>query len=931
MSILQALYQLLITPIELLLEMIYGFSFLVLENLGAAIIPLSLAINLLLLPLYKRADAITNQEQEIQKKMASGIAHIKKTFKGDERYMMLQTFYRQNGYKPIYSLRSSIPLLLQVPFFIAAYHFLSNYTGLEGTRFLFLSDLGKPDQLLNIGGHTINVLPIAMTLINIISSMIYTKGKPMKDKIQLHAMALIFLFLLYNSPSGLVFYWTLNNVFSLFKNLVAVCKKPLLASRLAYLAIAVSILAYDLLLYEGKSTYRYAMMAIALFFTIPALQMLPSKELTPNSKKKESSLFKMKKSNYKIFLYGAIFLTFLTGLLIPSEVIRSSPSEFVLLGDFKNPLFHLLSASLLAAGTFILWMSLFYFLSSEKIRKILCITMWGFSIIGLSNYIFFGKSLGLITAEFRYELDILKFPLTDILINLGAVIGLAVVLTILLTKLQKVVIFIYPVLILAVLGVSIVNAVNIQKAVPQLREVFSNPSEENPSFQLSKDGKNVVVIMMDRQVSRYVPFIFQERPELEEKFSGFTWYPNTLSFGATTNVGVPGLFGGYDYMPEKLNARNTELMVDKHNEALKVMPVIFSQNNFKVTVCDPPYAGYSRIPDLSIFDEYSEITTYNTETGQLRDRTTDNAGKKEIWQRNFFCYSFMKLMPLAFQDAFYQNGTYFSNNNLDRIHHTLSNTKSIGLNDEFMDSYASLCAYPEMTNVVDSSENTFMMIENGTCHNIMMLQEPEYEPSLIVDNTEYEAAHQDRFTCDGLTMEVETGYRMSYYHVNMAAMIKLADWLDYLREQGVYDNTRIIIVSDHGFSLEQFDDTIFGSKVYSKVNAFFNPEDALAYNAMLLVKDFGSNEPFRTDYTFMTNADTPSLAFEGLIDSPVNPFTGTAMDDTSAKLADELHVFYTNTWEPELNNGYTYLPGLWCALSNQNIFDKENWKEVGVY
>ena len=41
----------------------------------------------------------------------------------------------------------------------------------------------------------------------------------MKSKIQVYAMAAIFLVFLYNSPACLLFYWTLNNLFSLGKNI----------------------------------------------------------------------------------------------------------------------------------------------------------------------------------------------------------------------------------------------------------------------------------------------------------------------------------------------------------------------------------------------------------------------------------------------------------------------------------------------------------------------------------------------------------------------------------------------------------------------------------------------------------------------------------------------------------------------------------------
>ena len=83
-----------------------------------------------------------------------------------------------------------------------------------------------PDALLTIGGLSINLLPVLMTVINIISSSIYTKGAPLKEKVQLYGMALLFLVLLYDSPSGLVLYWTANNTFSLIKNIIQSLKIP---------------------------------------------------------------------------------------------------------------------------------------------------------------------------------------------------------------------------------------------------------------------------------------------------------------------------------------------------------------------------------------------------------------------------------------------------------------------------------------------------------------------------------------------------------------------------------------------------------------------------------------------------------------------------------------------------------------------------------
>ncbi|MBR4768180.1 MAG: YidC/Oxa1 family membrane protein insertase, partial [Lachnospiraceae bacterium] len=226
MGLLTILYTIFIRPLELLFEIIYVVADRIIQNPGLSIIALSLAVSFLVLPLYRRADKMQQEERDIEEKLDRGVRHIRETFSGDERFLMLSTYYRQNGYKPYYVLKSSVSLLLQIPFFIAAYRFLSGLALLKGASFGPIADLGAPDGMLRIGSLSVNLLPILMTAVNVISGMIYTKGMSLKNKIQLYGMAAVFLVLLYRSPAGLVFYWTLNNLFSLVKNLFYKLKDP---------------------------------------------------------------------------------------------------------------------------------------------------------------------------------------------------------------------------------------------------------------------------------------------------------------------------------------------------------------------------------------------------------------------------------------------------------------------------------------------------------------------------------------------------------------------------------------------------------------------------------------------------------------------------------------------------------------------------------
>jgi len=193
MSIIDILYTILIGPLQLVFEIIYTIANRFIGHPGLAIIVLSLIMNFLVLPLYKRADAMQEAARDVENKLHDGVAHIKKAFSGDERMMILQTYYRQNNYKPTNALKGSISLLLEIPFFMAAYQFLSHLDILNGVSLGPIQDLSTPDGLIAIGPLTINLLPVLMTVINIVSSAIYLKGFPLKTKVQLYAMALFFL------------------------------------------------------------------------------------------------------------------------------------------------------------------------------------------------------------------------------------------------------------------------------------------------------------------------------------------------------------------------------------------------------------------------------------------------------------------------------------------------------------------------------------------------------------------------------------------------------------------------------------------------------------------------------------------------------------------------------------------------------------------
>ena len=226
------LYDIIITPIELIVDWVFSFFIVKIPQLGVigAIVGVSIVINILALPVYKIADAIQDKERKIKGRLEPRVKRIKKAFKGDEQFLILSEYYRQNGYHPLYVMRSATSLLIQIPFFMAAYNYLSSSEVLRQSSFWLFPNLGAPDGLLNLNlfgfALSVNVLPIIMTLINFVSGYIYTREAALSDKVQLYGLGVFFLILLYSSPSGLVIYWIMNNIFSLAKNIVMRTKRP---------------------------------------------------------------------------------------------------------------------------------------------------------------------------------------------------------------------------------------------------------------------------------------------------------------------------------------------------------------------------------------------------------------------------------------------------------------------------------------------------------------------------------------------------------------------------------------------------------------------------------------------------------------------------------------------------------------------------------
>ncbi len=889
------LYNLIIYPLVQIIEVAYLVVWKVFKNSGYAVLGVSVAVTFLCLPLYIVAESWQEKERAIQKRLKPGVDRIKAVFKGDEQYMILSTYYRQNHYHPMMALRSSFGLLIQVPFFMAAYTYLSNLEELQGFSFLFIRNLGAPDALFSIGGFTVNVLPIAMTLINCIAGAIYTKGFPLKEKIQIYGMAVIFLVLLYNSPAGLVLYWTMNNIFSLVKNIFYKLKHPLW-TLYGCLCVGVLFIDYYLFFHHSGFLHRRLMLitAVSLILVSPLLVKFIQYLLR--------TLFKPLVDNTKactvLFFSSAGVLFLMLGYVLPSFVIASSPVEFSFIDSYESPFFFLRNATSQALGFLIFWPACLYFLFGKKVKALFSVLFSIGALGALVNAFIFVGDYGMLSPILTFsDAGVLKAPGNTNIINL-LLLMIPVILVCLLIGVKKVqwLSLFAQVICISLVVVSTLNSIKISSEYKAFRdfrnETATTKTVLEPVFNLSKTKENVFVLMLDRAISSFLPAILEEKPELRKCLEGFVYYPNTLAYADHTLIGAPPLFGGYDYVPEAINERSDTPLVEKHNESLLTMPVLFSEHGFQATMSDSSWANYSWIADMRIFEPYPQISTtatirtYTDLWLQEHPESSEEGARSTLMKRNFIWYSLLKMMPTMFRDTIYNDGFYWNTN------------KALEDLQDVVNNYAALDYLPELTSFT-ADTGTYAFMVNELTHEPAFLQAPDYVPLANVTDKGSGPFAED-----------------VHYHANIGALLRVAEWLEYLKENGVYDNTRIIIVSDHGAGVTS--DLFDGN-----FNLPFRPE---AFNPLLLVKDFHATGYLQVDATFMTNADVPSLSVAGLIENPVNPFTGNPI--TMEPKKDGVYVADSHLWSPDGQNKNTFKisDDEWYHVKD-NIFIASNWTQ----
>lgn len=957
----ELLYALFIAPIEAILHLVLSVSYTATGHYGASILILSLCVNLALLPIYHIAEKWQQAERDMQSRLRPKLQEFREAFSGEERFMMVRTLYRQAGYHPIYAVRSSMGFLIQVPFFIAAYQFLSHYQPLEGTSAFLFQDLSKPDALV----WGISVMPFVMTGINVLSAYVYAQKLNRSDIIQLWLISLLFLVLLYRSAVALLLYWTFNNLFSLLKNVVyarlplnqttsigrgteyrekmsRLIERPTTFNAALFLvvvAVQVAVPTNIQRFFVGRVLEQSrAVTIVAIGASIVILAYLcmalwwktyqGTRAVASGAGFRQAANVALVWLLFAVYVvangawlselypdleYGRIIggiLLMLSFLLFASPVCRSirilrtmpdshslyiistsliafavlvaNPISFyVHSGDYSGGVFSAVFAKLLVyCFTALLAFTSFYLLVDNSVKKGLTLvavfaafSVIAYSVIGVRN-------VGVMDHFKLEDRSLLLRSNGESLVEVAILFAFLSATTYTVIYYRELVTQATGAMLLASICVA---AVDVYKGNAEAITVDRGlPVDHQDIVGFSRE-RNVLLILLDGFSGGYVQTILNEAPDMLRDYEGFIWYPNMLTTSAGTLGSIASLAGGYKYTVHNINSGNYGTIGNAIKEAYRVYPDAFIPQGYQVTYVHPYYNNGCETIDKRVHctDSFPYGSYYHSKEEPDAPLLYNSYSHLPPI---LSMVSLFKASPFFLKRMIYDSGNYLGARPMSVWYRT-SNSHKV--------KYWGFLRVLAHESNADRPDKTFKFIH------------------LEIPHLPYALSEDCRLSPPRATVHTEM----------VCALKEIGVLLSWMKKNGVYDVTKIVLVSDHGWWV---DNPMFPSDFSEAVPKGYESRVEPGFvQSLLLVKDFGAKGQLSRSDAFLSTPDVPSIvcvAVGGCRDVGPDAIT----NGSGARSL----TFVNSSWDKAKEEESSYFNIREAYEVRNNIFDPRNWSKI---
>ncbi|MEL3901269.1 MAG: sulfatase-like hydrolase/transferase, partial [Treponema phagedenis] len=434
------------------------------------------------------------------------------------------------------------------------------------------------------------------------------------------------------------------------------------------------------------------------------------------------------------------------------------------------------------------------------------------------------------------ELDFFMLKNADIILNMKLIYyvfdafilsGLLLLARIVAFKYRKVLVFFSICVPLALSGLLI----NRYQTAALRKEPISiqNAAEPKPAqdvynnYVFSKNKNNVVCILVDMFNGNYLGRILEENPGYKQKLSGFTWYSDCLSVSISTTRSLAGLLGGHTYA--KKAAEMMEYTEINAEASASFFENLFTSGYDMSVDTGSDYAGV----DMSQYHtmSYTGVTEYwKHKNGYKEQKTVFNASASLV----LIMLGVLQSAPYHLKYIIYddENWLFFHKSG-----------KLASSRDAAINRVASLDILPEVSSAVNTERKKCMYI-----HSML----PHYPYAVNKDGN---IMKDDEFGSFSYTAFNNKDLALYSAKLTVDCLLR---WFDWMKKEGVYDNTVIYIFADHGNIFYDSDIPLPAALPYKNAE-----KNLSAANSLLLIKPLHSDGKFIQSSLYISSADLHSM------------------------------------------------------------------------
>jgi hypothetical protein len=355
------------------------------------------------------------------------------------------------------------------------------------------------------------------------------------------------------------------------------------------------------------------------------------------------------------------------------------------------------------------------------------------------------------------------------------------------------------------------------------------PPESTEVHTFSRNGVNVVLVIADMFNGNYLGRLLEQHPEYRGRLDGFTWYRNTVSVSSHTATSLPAMFGGWNYVPERMNMEPGTGR-EKYERALLEFYDKLDAAGYRIAVVNPTYMDMPRLGEaryggrLQSSDSDRYVGYWRTQHDFTR--RLEATGRKN---RLLVMVTLFQSAPYVLKARIYDNGSWLIFRAAYQFDYIARKTAG---------NLAYLDLLPDLSTVQAGRTKTFKFIHTQFTHEpfgitasgkIIAREFPDADTRSFIDST-------------------------SAFYTARKFLDLLDAWTDWMKRTGVFENTCIVVVADHGNNAMDND-----LNLPEDLDSIIHRHEISRANALLLIKDLNRAGELIIDDRPMSNADTAAI------------------------------------------------------------------------